>query len=47
MANKEWAQVNKQSAYNFLFYSGELWQHLLIYNRLILTKSSSACNKEI
>lgn len=46
MTNKEGAQLNKQSFYN-LFYSGELWQQLLIYNRLILTKSGSACDEEI
>ena len=46
MINKDGAQPNKQSFHN-LFYSGELWQQLLIYNRLILTKSSSDCDEEI
>ena len=36
MTNNEEAQVNKQSFYN-LFHSDELWQPLLIYDRLILT----------
>ena len=45
MTNKEGAQFNKQS-FHHLFCSGELWQQLLIYNRLILTKSSLACDEE-
>ena len=45
MTNTEEAQSNKQS-FHSLFCSGESWEKLLIYNRLILTKSSSACDEE-